>query len=102
MHVDIDRVQLGDRGDEVLGVAAQRLLALLGRRAHGVADHAGIGELIVVHRELEVLVAAELHVGRAVGLGEAGGRRETRCRSGWSARSRLLSEKALHDGQLHP
>ena len=66
----LERAELVDRLDEVVGVALQRLLALLRRRAHRVADHAGPRELAVVHREDEVLVAVELDVGRAVLLDE--------------------------------
>ena len=58
----LERAELVDRPHEVVGVAVQRLLALLRRRAHRVADHARARELAVVHREDEVLVALELDV----------------------------------------
>src|SRR5262245_47624398 len=69
-YLYIDLAQLGQGFDQVRGVACERCLALLGGGAQRVADHAGLGELVVVHWELEVLVAIELHVGRAVGLAE--------------------------------
>src|SRR6266542_1291915 len=69
-HLHIDLAQLGDRVDQMRGVAPERLLPFLGSRAHGVADHASVGELIVIHWELEILIALELHIRRAIGLFE--------------------------------
>src|SRR5690349_17529880 len=51
VDVDVDLAQLADRGHQVAGVAAERLLALLGAGAQLVADHARLGKLVVVHRE---------------------------------------------------
>src|SRR5690606_17317400 len=60
VHLHLHVQQFTHGAGHVVGVAAEGLLALLLGGALGVADDARIGELMVVHREVEVAVALEL------------------------------------------
>src|SRR5260221_20265 len=57
-----------DRLRQVLGEAAEDLLALLWGGAERIADNAMIGHLVVIHGEVEVLVSLELRVPGRVAL----------------------------------
>src|SRR5437879_5014944 len=71
LDAHLERPELVDRLGQVVGEPVQGLLALLRRGPERVADHARLGGLAVIHREGEVLVAAELDVGGSVRLAEA-------------------------------
>src|SRR3954447_10031586 len=66
VHFDVHLLELCERRRQVLGVALIGPLALLGRRAERVADHAGGRELLVVRREEEELMPFERDVGSPV------------------------------------
>src|SRR5690606_13509394 len=70
VHVDLDLLKLQHAAGDVLGEPPERLLALLRRGPQRVADGAALDELVVVHREGEVLVARKGHVRHAVLLVE--------------------------------
>src|SRR5829696_5864207 len=70
VHLDRNLLELLQRGSEVLGVELVRRLPLLGRCAEGIPNDATRGEVGMVRREEEVLVALELHLGGPVQLDE--------------------------------
>src|SRR4051794_22237535 len=70
VHVHRNLLEFEDAAGDMLAEPAERLLALLSGGAHRVADDPVLHELVVIHREAEVLVALELRVRHPVVLAE--------------------------------
>src|SRR5689334_23679369 len=66
LHLDL--LEFLDGRSQMIGEPLEDLLALLGGGPERITDHAVGGHLLVLHREVEVLVALEFHVGAGVDL----------------------------------
>src|SRR5918996_5783603 len=70
VHLDRNLLELLQRSGKVLRVELVRRLPLLGRCAEGIPDDAARGEVGMVRRKEEVLIALKLHLWGPVQLDE--------------------------------